>query len=238
MYPAPVHMPRLLLPLALLASCAAPAPASAPAPVPVPAPASVPSSASSAIPAASVEVKSAPEAPAPVDGEAPPALPPAEKAQMLAEALVRPGDLPLPRGGKLAGPCVRTHLHAAATLETSLEVAESLIQGVTTAPIDLDGDGAPDEVLFLGAAGMTTTYGLYVMRGGCGYPAGFVEIDGAPRATPRFAAGLRVLEATSGCPIHCCEEIRHVRIAFDGKAYGVAESSVEKRTCAHRRLPP
>lgn len=158
---------------------------------------------------------------------------PEQKAQLLAEATLAKSDLKLPRGGTVAGPCWKTLRHAAIESELDAEVLETLAQRASLPPIDLDGDGTADDVLFLGAAGMISTYAFYVRRGECGYHVGTLSFNGVPEPTPRFSKGLRELEATSGCP-ECCEETHHLKITFDGDRYAITGDRVTKKRCDHK----
>lgn len=212
----------------MIAGCAASQPPPVPTPIaiaPPPAP-SVPSAvpSASAAPSASV-VKPAelqyypPEEPEPADVSS------AEVKQQLSVAKVKGGDLKL---GALTvpGPCWNPVKHA--RVMTGLVDAD----GFPLADLkwDLDGDGTKDAVLDMGASSITSTYEVYLRRGGCGYWIGALATDANLAPTKTKTNGLYDLEGDRRCAKACCDRVT-VRYTFDGKRYVLASHSVEKASC-------
>lgn len=144
---------------------------------------------------------------------------PAEKKAALAAATVSSGDLTL---GKLtiAGPCWKTKRHAA-IIHGFAGTKGNLGFPIDDAGlgIDLDGDGTPDDLLFMGATNITSTYEVYLRRGAYGYHLGRIETDTNLEVTKTKTNGLFDLEGERACRVLCCASSEKSRYSFNGKKY-------------------
>lgn len=216
----------------LASSCAAsPPPAPSLAPSLAPPPAEAP--ASSAPPASSRTARAsagwfvppppsgAPEVSVPLASAAPDAPPPAPSSSV---RVVSPRGTKLSTGAWLATPCVDPVLDVAA--RTGHHVEGMFTADETT---DLDGDGADDLVVFVGATSITDTRVFYVRRGPCGHFVGRVSSSANLSFVDERAGGLRRLRGRSRCQVECCARDVIETWGFDGTSY---------RLQREERLPP
>jgi|GEM_PF-4419225 len=136
-----------------------------------------------------------------------------EKKQALRKATVREGNLRLSSGVVIPGPCWNVDKHH--RIESGFD-PDSFDQDLE---IDLDGDGHPDIAKFAGARIWFVTYGLYIMRGNCGYFIGGIETPfGSLQPIQAKSKGLRQIEASWGCHDNP-RGSQHGRWAFNGARY-------------------
>lgn len=150
----------------------------------------------------------------------------AELAAALKDSVVTKGGTKTVKGVVIASDCVTPARNAAARqgrLSDDMPIDQRF---------DLDGDGVEDRLLG-GAAGMTLTVDLYVMRGDCGHHVGQAKYSGGLKETPDFAGGMRVLSATGGCPIDCCKDEVTYELRFEGGSYR-AHKKARTRDCSRR----
>ena len=97
--------------------------------------------------------------------------------------------------------------------------------------IDLDGDGTEDLLLDGGAAHITHTYFIYIMRGGCGHYLGTYELDFSPGRLDTSHNGLFDLGGDMPCLPTCCSTITTREMEFDGWRYRVVRSRKREIDC-------
>ena len=167
---------------------------------------------------------------------------PAEGGDGSAEARAQVA-LPKPKGAPFRphGRCVNTELHATRLMQQAIHGSKAASWKdfvYVMRSDDLDGDGNADEIRNGGAENITHRYFIYVMRNGCGYFVGQLNVDASIEPLDTFSHGLRDLGGLAACQPTCCEELMYTEYHFDGQRYRVAKKELRKvRDCSHLGLP-
>jgi len=99
---------------------------------------------------------------------------------------------------------------------------------------DLDGDGAPDWLVFAGATGADTRLVVYVTAGVCAHRVGDIVSDAALAPASARSKGLADLAGSTACEASCCPTARDYVYRFDGETYRLAGTSEHKNQCPTR----